>query len=125
MGLEGASPQSSTSLEQAEVQVDLTLYSESVVFRASHEFTGQCYVNISRSGDDNELCVRFIKQHAGVDLGQVKREFANALLDHRVREELERTAGPLRRVIVAQAFAEADFRGGSHENSTDDAGPTV
>lgn len=120
MGLEAAAPEDSTRFQNAEFRVDLTLYSESVVFRACHEFTGKCYLEICRSGVD-ELVVKFTNQQAATDLGPIEREFANALLDHRVREELERTTEPIRRLIVAQAFGEANFTTGGHRGSEVDA----
>ena len=122
MGLEVPNQAELTSPEQAEFRVDLTLYSESVVFRACHEFTGKCYVEISRAGVD-QLLVKFAKQQAAGDLGIIKREFENALLDHRIREELERTTEPIRRLIVAQAFGEANFTSGVHRGSALDATP--
>ena len=122
MGLESAGQEDSAQVGHAELRVDLTLYSESVVFRACHEFTGKCYVEISRSGVD-ELVVKFAKQEATTDLGPIEREFANALLDHRVREELGRTTEPIRRLIVAQAFGEATFTSGVHRSSAVDATP--
>ena len=121
MGLTAIAPGDSTSLEHAESLVDLSLYSENVVFRACHEFTGKCYVDVSRSGP-GAMIVKFAKQESGTDLSQIQREFTNALLDHRVREEVERTTEPIRRLIVAQAFGEADFSG--KRNSAGDAGPT-
>jgi His-Xaa-Ser system protein HxsD len=121
MGLTATAPGDSTSVDQADMLVDLTLYSESVVFRACHEFTGKCFVDVSRSGPD-VLIVKFLKQESGTDLGRVQREFVNALLDHRVREEVERITEPIRRLIVAQAFGEADFSG--KRNSAGDADPT-
>jgi His-Xaa-Ser system protein HxsD len=118
MGLEAAPD--STQPSNTEFRVDLTLYSESVVFRACHEFTGRCYLEICRSGVD-ELVVKFSKQQAATDLGPIEREFANALLDHRVRDELERKTEPIRRLIVAQAFGEANFTKGVDRSSTVDA----
>jgi His-Xaa-Ser system protein HxsD len=122
MGLEPTSTENSAQEGRAEFRVDLTLYSESVVFRACHEFTARCYVEIARSAPD-QLVVKFSRQHAPTDLGPIEREFANALLDHRVREELERTTEPIRRLIVAQAFGEAHFKSGIPRSSAVDATP--
>lgn len=122
MGLGPPRPEGRVELAHIELLVDLTLYSESVVFRASHEFTGKCYVEISRAGVD-QLCVRFATQQATTDVSTIEREFANALLDHRVREELERTTESIRRLIVAQAFGEANFASGVHPGPAVDATP--
>ena len=122
MGLEAPAPEDSARPAHIELLVDLTLYSESVVFRACHEFTDKCYVEVSRDGVD-QLLVKFAKRQGTEDVGTIKSEFANALLDHRIREELERTTEPIRRLIVAQAFGEANFASEIHRGAAVDGTP--
>jgi len=94
---------------QAALEVDLTIYAERAVSRASYKFTDRCYLLLSRSEQPGWLKVTFGAKHEKQDLGPLLGEFCNELLDQQIRDDLSIEAGPIRDLIVAQAFAEGNL----------------
>jgi His-Xaa-Ser system protein HxsD len=91
--------------------IDVPLYGRAAVFRACYTFTDRCYL-LLRPGAGEEIVIEFRAKEADTDLDQVLGEFANELIDQRVRDDLAAQTKGIRDLIVRQAFAEADFRAG-------------
>jgi His-Xaa-Ser system protein HxsD len=96
--------------EQAIFKVDTTIYSKACLFRACYKFTDRAYVFLSRPDDDpNSIVVSITSKQIGCDPRQIIREFSNELIDQGTREILEEEFGPIRNLIVAQAFSEGNL----------------
>ncbi len=91
------------------LRLDIDVYSLEVIFRVCYAFTGQCYVYLARSEDSRSLDVHFSSKGEALDLEQIAGEFANELIDQRLRLDIARATQPIRELIVAQAFVEADL----------------
>jgi His-Xaa-Ser system protein HxsD len=95
------------------IEVDTQLYALPAVMRAGYKFTGQYHVSVHRPDDLNEpkVTVTLTAKSSGarVDAHQLTGEFLNELLDQALRERLEAEFGPVRELIVAQAFSEANL----------------
>jgi His-Xaa-Ser system protein HxsD len=89
------------------LRVDSRVYSEEAIFRACYIFTDRCYLLLDRDGSDH-IIVRFRARQESATLDQVVGEFANELLNQRLRIGLARETKQLRERIVAQAFAGTD-----------------
>ena len=90
--------------------VDTTLYTSDALFRACYTFTDRCYLYLKQLSP-HEVLVEFRRSSTSPALVDVVGAFANELIDQRVRADIARETRAIRERIVAQAFAEADFRG--------------
>ena len=99
-------------LEVLTVRVSLSHYSEETIFRACHHFTGEYYLRVA-SSSTSEVEIEIRPRCASSLLKHVVREFENQLIDERVRQDLRAETARIRELIVAQAFAEGDFRADS------------
>jgi His-Xaa-Ser system protein HxsD len=99
------------------IDVDTTLYSARAVMRAAYRFSGGCFVAVTRHPTTaQQLIVRLrAKDEKSVDTQNLTSEFWNELLDQQVREGLEAEFGPIRELIVAQAFADANLLDGARD----------
>src|SRR5436309_8748107 len=88
--------------------VDEEVYSREAVLRACYWFTDRCYLFISRPSPQR-LLVSIRAKPGGPPLDAVAGDFQNALLDHQVRQDIERETSRLRELIVAKAFAEGNL----------------
>jgi len=96
-------------LEQADGRMALILaneiYQKEAVLQAAYKFIDVCHILIEPNGD-NHVGVYFqLKPAARADIEMIALEFCNEVLDQQVRSDLERSYGPLRDMIVRQAFA--------------------
>lgn len=91
--------------------VDTRLYSEEALFRTCYVFTDRCYLLLFQEEADR-VVVEIRKRRGSTSLSTLVGEFANELIDQRVRVSLSRETQTIREMIVAQAFAEADLHGG-------------
>lgn len=89
--------------------VNLNLYPLEALFRVCYAFTDKCYLFLSIEDDPAVVSVRFARKQLECDLAAVAGEFSNDLIDQRVRFDIARSTSPIRELIVAQAFAEADL----------------
>ena len=96
--------------EVASLVVDTTLYTSDALFRACYAFTGRCYVFLKQVSA-GQVLVEFRRSDSSPALADVVGAFANELIDQRVRAAIVRETRAIRERIVAQAFAEANFRG--------------
>ena len=94
--------------DEVRLLVDETVYSREAVLRACYWFTDRCYLFVSRRGPQR-LLVSIRVKPGGPSLDSIAGDFANALLDHQVRQEIERETSRVRELIVAKAFAEGNL----------------
>jgi His-Xaa-Ser system protein HxsD len=94
--------------ESLEYVVDTALYSSDALFRACYKFTDRGYLFLRRVGTD-AVAVEFRKRTPDADLSRMVGEFANELIDQRLRALVADQTRNVRELIVAQAFAEARF----------------
>lgn len=90
-------------------EVDLSIYTLEAVFRACYKFTSLCYLFLARTEQPNWLIVTFQAKISGESLAHLPGDFFNELIDQQIREILEAEVGPIRELIVAQAFAEGNL----------------
>ena len=87
--------------------------------RASYKFTGQYHVALRRPEDvsDPKVTVTLTPKSSGdgIDERQLTGDFLNELLDQALRGRLEAEFGPVRELIVAQAFSDANLLDPSRE----------
>ena len=95
--------------EGASLLVDTTLYTPEALFRACYAFTDRCYLFLKQVSA-HEILVEFRRSQSSPALADLVGAFANELIDQRVRADIARETRAIRERIVAQAFAEADFR---------------
>lgn len=92
------------------IEVDTSLYALDAIFRATYCLTDRCYIFLSRIPESPDLIsVTLMVKGSKVEVRPLVGEFWNALVDHQIRLTLSREVGPLRELIVAQAFAEGNL----------------
>ena len=97
-----------TETREVILLVDESIYSREALLRTCYWFTDRCYLFVSRPGP-NQFSVR-IRAKAGLpSLESISGDFENALIDHQVRQDVERDTARLRELIVAKAFSEGDL----------------
>lgn len=89
--------------------VDLRIYTQAALFRVCYLFTDRCYLFLEPNETLSVVSVHLSGKSLSGDLAGIAGEFANELINQRVREDIARETGPIRELIVAQAFAEADL----------------
>jgi His-Xaa-Ser system protein HxsD len=90
--------------------VDLTIYGRDALYRACYLFTDRCYLFLSEVSP-TKISVEFRPKAHSIPLSEVIGAFANELINQRLRADLARETRPIRELIVAEAFRDADFRG--------------
>jgi len=93
--------------------IDLAIYPLELVLRTCHAFTARCFVHL-HTADHGQLSIELVTRDEGDALHDLAGEFANALLDARLRAVIADETRTIRELLVAQAFCEADLldRGG-------------
>ena len=90
------------------ITVDLTIYPIELVLRTCHAFTARCHV-LPRATETNRVALDFAPRDETDSLRDLAGEFANALLDFRLRSIIAAETQTIRELLVAQAFCEADL----------------
>jgi His-Xaa-Ser system protein HxsD len=98
--------------------VDLRLFTSEAVLRAAYKFTDRCHIFL-QSGASDHILMAMMRPKQGVATDPLVGEFANELLDQRLRERLEQQFGNLRTLIVAQAFSEGNLLNDEREGDVD------
>ncbi len=91
------------------LSVNTSLYTEDAIFRTCYAFTDRCSVLVDRL-DHEHVLVELRKREESASLKALGGEFANELVNQRVRAEVASETKLIRDLIVSQAFAEADLR---------------
>jgi His-Xaa-Ser system protein HxsD len=91
------------------ITVSTSIYYLEAIHAASYQFTGNYHILIT-PGPDNSVTVIFEAKDKARDVSEDLKEFANALIDHQVRHQLDMTNGRIRDLIVAHAFSPLDLQ---------------
>jgi His-Xaa-Ser system protein HxsD len=92
------------------LRVDTTLFSPDCILKAAYKFTDRCFVFLHReAGAPETVWVTLAGKPQATDSRSLVGDFANELIDQRLREALGREFGPVQTLIVAQAFAEGNL----------------
>lgn len=102
--------------------VNIEIYSLEALFRACYLFTDRCYVFIEPDRSSSTVRVNFARKNGDTDLGRIVGDFSNELINQKLRRDIAAETRPIRELIVAQAFAEADLldRSASESDYNDD-----
>ncbi len=92
----------------SEVRVDLSQYSELVLDKAAHVFTGKYYVEIHK-GTPTTALVRFTQKPNSSNGINVADEFRNELIDQKLRLILAEKTETVRNLILAHALSGTDI----------------
>jgi len=113
IGLQGAIPRLPKVDQDSgafALKIDLSVFAIEAVLRASYKFTDRCHLFVERiSPGEEQVVVTFRPKASAPPLETVVGEFSNELIDQQLREQLAREAGPIREILVAQAFAEGNL----------------
>lgn len=89
--------------------VDTSVYSVEALFRVCYAFTDRCYLFLRPEEGSSVIRVMMTRKTPECDLRALVGEFSNELINQRVRLQIAAETRPIRELIVAQAFAEADL----------------
>lgn len=92
----------------SEIKVDSTLYHEETVFKACHQMSAFGSAEVVRDGPGT-LIVKLRHDPVTVSAENLIRYFQTALVDYRIRRDLELRTAEIHRAIVAKAFGEGAF----------------
>jgi His-Xaa-Ser system protein HxsD len=90
------------------IEINTKLYGRDALFQTCYKFTDRCYLFL-RQVDPDVVEVEFTARTNSADLGQITGEFANELIDQRLRADIARETRTIREAIVTQAFTEGGF----------------
>src|SRR5436189_5559653 len=91
-------------------EIDREVFSIDAVLRAAYKFTDRAHVFIqTHDTRPNRWLVVLRPKTEAQDTHDLAGNFANELIDQRLRERLEQQFGDVRTLIVAQAFAEGNL----------------
>lgn len=93
---------------ERQLTVELGLYGQEGLFRACYAFTDRCFLFLREAGS-SKVTVIFRKRQSPKTLDALVEEFANELINQRLRAQLAAETKSVREMIVAQAFAESDL----------------
>src|SRR4051812_13359621 len=89
-------------------EVDTALYGRDALFQACYKFTDRCFLFLAVSAPE-KVVVSFKPRDDSVSIDSVIGEFANELIDQRLRADIARETREVRQLIVRQAFLEGGF----------------
>jgi len=88
------------------IVIDPAIYPKTALFRCCYLFTDRCWIWLTPSTNDN-ISIHFVRKSSGDDLRALQGEFANALIDHVVRWQVDQETRAIRQVIITAALGEA------------------
>jgi His-Xaa-Ser system protein HxsD len=92
-----------------EVTLSKSLYEKEAVFAALYALSGLCRNSVEPAQAGYvKVTLEFLDSCPDADRVKVENQFMNELIDQQLRLDLERRYGPIRRLIVQQAFAPLD-----------------
>jgi His-Xaa-Ser system protein HxsD len=113
IGLQGTLPRLPVADPQTgavALKVDLSVFAMEAVLRAAYKFTDRCHLFVERPiNEGKQAVVTFRPKGEAAAVDMIVGDFANELIDQQLREHLAREAGPIREILVAQAFAEGNL----------------
>lgn len=100
-----------TGAGRANITVSTSIYALEAVHAATYNFIDRYHVLTTPEAEGSVIVVFEAKEKGG-NIEEDLKEFANTLLDHQVRLQLDRTNGKVRDLIVAHAFSPMDLHKG-------------
>jgi His-Xaa-Ser system protein HxsD len=99
-----------TNTDHANIIIDSSLYDLEAINAACYAFTSNYHIIATRK-DETFITVIFELKNktSSRDISEDIKEFVNAVIDHQVRLQLDRTNGKIRDLIVAHAFSPLDL----------------
>lgn len=91
---------------QLTLSVDVTVYPKAALFRACYHFTGRSWVWLTPGDEEGQVKVHFALKDEG-DPAVLQGDFANALIDHAVRWQIDSQTQDIRSALISAALAEA------------------
>lgn len=96
------------------IRVTRDLYPTEVAIRACYDFLDRAHLLLTSAECDrpNEyrILIRARDGSLGTErLASMALDLCNALIDHQLRRQVDEQTGDIRKLIVAQAFAEVDL----------------
>lgn len=85
--------------------VSMRLYPQEVITAALYSFTGNCFVFQQARNDETVVVVFEPKDGIPIALDNLAKTFSNALIDQRLRFQLNQEFGAIREALVQRAFA--------------------
>lgn len=86
------------------ITVSTKIYNLDAIHAAVYPFTGSYHVMITPN-TDNSVTVIFEAKDRMSNISEILKDFANSLIDHQVRLQLDKTNGKIRELIVKHAFS--------------------
>ena len=92
-----------------EVILSKAVYEKEAVFAAAYALSGLCRNSVEPAEAGYvKVTLEFLAPGTDTDREKIENRFMNELIDQQLRLDLERRYGPIRRLIVQQAFAPLD-----------------
>jgi len=92
------------------LEIDLSIYEIESVLRACYKLTDRIYAHLNRDpAMPEKIQVAVLGRQPDEDVEALLGELCNELIDQQIRTALARETGPVREMIVAQAFAEGNL----------------
>jgi len=91
------------------ITVDTNIYNLEAIHAAIYPYTGSYHVLITPQNDHLVTVIFEAKNMSGV-VSEDLKDFANCLIDHQVRLQLDKTNGKIRDLIVTHAFSPLDLK---------------
>jgi His-Xaa-Ser system protein HxsD len=105
-----------------EVPVDLRVYSQSAVLKATYKFTDNWYVQLTKATDET-VTVVFTSKIPSHPSPNIQGEFLNELLDQRLREQIGSETLAVRNLIMAHALSKLDLIPSANDNGCFQSAP--
>jgi len=88
------------------IRVNNSVYEKEAILAATYTLSGLCSNHIEPDRD-GYFCVILepLPQHDDLDFKELEQRFLNELTDQQLRLDLEKKYGPIRELIVRQAFS--------------------
>lgn len=90
------------------IYINKTIYDKEAVLTSTYALGDICSIHIGVEGENYLLTLRSLKSHKQSYLELLKDRLLNELTDQQLRIDLEKKYGPLRELIVKQAFSPLD-----------------
>jgi His-Xaa-Ser system protein HxsD len=84
------------------------VYGIEPILRAVHRFTDRCYVHVERQ-DQQLVLVRLQARNSTQNLHALAGQLCNDILDQSLRASVATATEPVRRLVIAQAFSQANL----------------
>jgi His-Xaa-Ser system protein HxsD len=98
----------SISLEELDstvLRLSLDIYEKEAIIAASYALSACCSIYIESDNNYYYVTINSLPDKSKLDITYLKNNFLNKLNDQQLRIDLEKRYGPLRVLIVKQAFS--------------------